>query len=118
MKNSIAIIALVQNTSAIQLKDQFVNLTQVRGDPMDELGGMMGGGVSELGILGDTGGMPSELGFGAPATSTNSEMDELGLGPPKQPEGASMKNVITGAPPAGFADFMRLKAEKAAAMKN
>ena len=38
MKSTIAIIALVQNTSAIQLKDQeqFVNLAQ--GDPMDELG--------------------------------------------------------------------------------
>jgi len=37
MKNSIAIIALVSNTSAIQLKDQFVGLAQA-GDEMNELG--------------------------------------------------------------------------------
>jgi len=28
-----------------------------------------------------------------------------------------MKDTITGAPPAGFADYMKKKAEKAAAMK-
>jgi len=81
MKNSIAIVALVSNTSAIQLKDQFVNLSQ----------GVNTGMPEELGILGDTGAMPSELGFGAPAPG--SELDELGIGPPPQPEGSSMKNV-------------------------
>jgi|TARA_B110001450_G_C17510659_1_gene436230 hypothetical protein len=47
-----------------------------------------------------------------------SEMDELGLGPPPQTEGASMKNVVTGAPPPGFAEYMKRKAEKALEMKH
>jgi len=52
--------------------------------------------------------MPNELGFGG----GGQEMDELGLGPPPV-SGASMKNVATGAPPPGFAEYMKKKAEKA-----
>jgi hypothetical protein len=33
-------------------------------------------------------------------------MDELGIGPPVAPPGTSMKDTITGAPPAGFAAYM------------
>ena len=77
MKSTIAIIALVQNTSAIQLKDQeqFVNLVQA--DPMDELGllGSHSGGNPEMGELGGTG-------TGGMSGTGADPMDELGLGPP------------------------------------
>ena len=102
---SIAIIALVQNTSAIQLNAEFVNLAQ--GADINELG-ILGGNSGGNQEQSELGGMPNELGFGG----GGQEMDELGLGPPPV-SGASMKNVATGAPPPGFAEYMKKKAEKA-----
>lgn len=95
MKNTIAIIALVQNLSAIQLKDQFVSLAQ-------------DSHITELGILGAYSGGNQEGG--------SDEADELGV-PKEHDEDTSFKDVETGAPPPGFAAFMKKKADDAAAAK-
>ena len=77
MKNTIAIVALVQNTSAIKLNQKFVSLAQSGGFDVGELG-ILGGNSGANPEMSELGGLiPS-----APAAPMNNEMDELGLGPP------------------------------------
>lgn len=57
------------------------------------------------------------MGSGGMSGTGVNPMDELGIGPPVAPPGTSMKDTITGAPPAGFAAYMQKKAEHAAAIK-